>query len=339
MRLVDHQPEAVPAACALLQDYLSVQPGENVVITTDADTDAVAADALLAAAVMLGARPLVTKAPRLPVQGALANPYISEAVASAAATRGVWIDLTWPYMAGSEAHDHAMKTGEVRYCLAGDIDSRGLERLFGQADLAAIAKMTVDFRALMAASLGKSCRITCPRGTDFEFKIGKGSPKHNIFFVPGSLSIPLDVETVRGRIVLSSVMHEYYTPLDNPLVLEVDNQIVGLEGEGADRLIMDRVLRRANNGSYGQIIHLNVGVHPAARWTGRSFIEDMRACGNNAIGFGVPFWLPGGGENHPDGIVRSQSISIDGEPIVSNGIFVAPAALVAQSRVLAPNAA
>lgn len=329
-------PESLLAAKALLVDYLKVEKSENVIITTDPDSDQIAADAIMTAALMLEARPIVVKAPRLPLQGALANPFISEAIATAVSSEGVWIDLTWPYMAGSTAHDRAMETGKVRYCLAGDIDARGLERLFGQVDLSEVSRMTEAFRALMSESLGKEVRITCPRGTDFKFKLRKGSPKKNIFFVPGSLSIPLDPDTVQGKIVLSSVMHDYYTVLDTPLTLEVDNQIRTLSGEGADRMTMDRVLRRANNGSYGQIIHLNVGAHQAARWTGQSFIEDMRACGNNAIGFGVPFWLPGGGENHPDGVVRSQSVWIEGTQIVNNGEFVAPRNLKEHAKRLSP---
>jgi 2,5-dihydroxypyridine 5,6-dioxygenase len=336
MKRTQFLPESLPAAKALLADYLKVRRGENVVITTDPDSDQSAADAVMTAAMLLDARPIIVKAPRLPLQGALANPFISEAIATAVSSEGIWIDLTWPYMAGSAAHDKAMETEKVRYCLAGDIDARGLERLFGLVDLAELSRMTDSFRQLMSDSVGKDVRITCPRGTDFTFKLRKGAPKKNIYFVPGSLSIPLDPDTVRGTIVLSSVMHDYYTVLDRSLTIVVDNQIQSLTGEGADRLIMDRVLRRANNGSYGQIIHLNVGVHPTARWTGQSFIEDMRASGNNAIGFGVPFWLPGGGENHPDGVVRSQSIWIEGNQIVDNGEFVSPGNLKEHAKRLSP---
>lgn len=336
MRQLNSFPEILPAAKTLLVDYLNVKARENVVVTIDSDSDPMASDALLAAAEAVGARPTVVKGSRLPFQGALADPFISEAMAEVVKAADVWIDLCWPYMAGSHAHDQAMASKKVRYCLAGDIDARAIERLIYRVDLARLEALANDFRALMADSIGKRCRITCPRGTEFEFEIGKGSPKENIFFVPGSLSIPLNVDSVKGRVVLSSVFHEYYTELRSPITLHVDGQIRSIEGEGIDSVVMDRALRRASNGEYGRIIHLTLGVHPSARWTGRSFIEDMRVLGNNAIGFGVPFWLPGGGENHPDGVVRNQSVWIEGRQIVENGVIVAPPSLATQSGALLP---
>ena len=39
---------------------------------------------------------------------------------------------------------------------------------------------------------------------------------------------------------------------------------------------------------------------------------------------GIPFWLPGGGENHPDTIMSLQSIWIGNEKIVENGQIVGP---------------
>jgi 2,5-dihydroxypyridine 5,6-dioxygenase len=39
---------------------------------------------------------------------------------------------------------------------------------------------------------------------------------------------------------------------------------------------------------------------------------------------GLPWWEPGGGENHPDGIVFDQSLWIDGELISERGRFSGP---------------
>ena len=100
---------------------------------------------------------------------------------------------------------------------------------------------------------------------------------------------------------------------------------------------MDRALRRAGGGEYGYVIHFTHGIHPAARLTGRSFIEDMRVTGNNAVGLGLPWWVPGGGENHPDAILSEQSIWIDGEKLVEDGAFVAPALLAKLGAELAPH--
>jgi len=70
--------------------------------------------------------------------------------------------------------------------------------------------------------------------------------------------------------------------------------------------------------------------------TGESFIEDMRATGNDAVGLGVPFWLPGGGENHPDAILSQQSLWIDGRPVVQDGVIIAPPPLATLAATLVP---
>ena len=72
----------------------------------------------------------------------------------------------------------------------------------------------------------------------------------------------------------------------------------------------------------------------AGRPVGR--IEDMRATGNNAVGLGIPFWLPGGGENHPDAILAGQSLWVDGQAIVSDGVIVGPPELARLAERLVP---
>jgi hypothetical protein len=97
---------------------------------------------------------------------------------------------------------------------------------------------------------------------------------------------------------------------------------------------MHRALKRAGGGEYGSVIHFSHAFHPAARYEGRSFIEDIRAAGNDAIGLGIPWWEPGGGENHPDGIVTMHSLSIDREQVVRDGAIVSPPELVRLDREL-----
>ena len=102
-------------------------------------------------------------------------------------------------------------------------------------------------------------------------------------------------------------------------------------------IVRERALRRAGGGEhYGHVIHFTHGVHPTARVTGESFIEDMRATGNNAVGLGIPFWLPGGGENHPDAILAGQSLWVDGQAIVSDGVIVGPPELARLAERLVP---
>jgi hypothetical protein len=89
----------------------------------------------------------------------------------------------------------------------------------------------------------------------------------------------------------------------------------------------ERSLRRAGGGDFGHVIHFTVGFHPAARFSGTSFIEDIRSPGANAVGLGVPWWEPGGGENHPDAIMTTQSLWVRGQQIIRDGMVIAPSGL------------
>src|SRR6185295_9815709 len=97
---------------------------------------------------------------------------------------------------------------------------------------------------------------------------------------------------------------------------------------------LERALRRAGGGEYGYVIHFTHGLHPRARFTGRCFVEDMRVPGSNAVGLGLPWWQPGGGENHPDAVLSMQSVWIADRQVVADGALVAPAALAAEAAAL-----
>lgn len=325
----------------MLGDWLRVRRGEDVLITADTETDPAVVRASFAAAERLGARPTVSTAARLPFQGLLADPYIPKVQAEAVKLCDVWVDLTFPYFAGSTAHDHAMKSGRVRYMLGGDMDAGALDRLFGRVDLDAYFEAQAAFDALFVP--GRQCRITTPLGTDFSLTVGKrgiAKPRHadrpGMYILPGMASIPAETETIKGKVVVTHAFHEYYARLPSPVTLQVDGKIRAVTGGGEARAPLERALRRAGGGNYGSIIHLTHGLHPAARLTGRRFIEDIRAFGVNAVGLGIPFWLPGGGENHPDAVLSEQSIWLDGERIIADGHVVPGSALAAKVEALVP---
>ena len=141
--------------------------------------------------------------------------------------------------------------------------------------------------------------------------------------------------SVRGMLALDAIFHEYYALLPTPIRLAVDGDIREVRHVGDHAVMTERALRRAAKGCYGSVIHLTCGFHPAARFSGRSFIEDIRSAGSNAIGLGVPWWEPGGGENHPDGVVVRQCLWIDGEEIIREGRIVGPRELLGAADSLA----
>jgi leucyl aminopeptidase (aminopeptidase T) len=322
------------AAQILVGDYMAVQPGESVLLTADPATDLALVEALTVAIALADARPSVLTIPRLPFQGALADPYVPPVVAGAVAGGSAWIDLTFPYLAGSRVADEAVHGGRVRYLLGGDMGAPGLARLFGGVDLDAYYELHRAFDEITAAAIDRPVRVTDARGSDVTFTLGKpgfAKPRRadrpGLYFVPGACTMFPAAESVKGVLHVVAAFHEHYARFPAPATLVIDGRIREVTGGGADRAILRRALRRAAGGDYGQVIHFTHGIHPAARMTGESFIEDMRTAGTDAVGLGIPFWLPGGGENHPDAIVTEQSIWIDGRPIVKGGVIVAPPSL------------
>jgi len=331
------------AAERLVNDYMAVRSGEQVLITTDTKTDQAIANVIANAAARSGARPVILLARQLPFQGGLADPFITDIQADAIKSCDVWIDLTFPYFAGSHVHDEAMKTKKVRYLLTGDLDAGGFSRLFGLVDLDQLYEAQREFDDIFIAAKGKKCRVTCPLGTDVSFELSlsgltksRRADKPGMYLVPGSFSIPPKVETVRGRIVVVTSFHEYYEYLKSPIVLEVDGKIKSISGGGPSRVPLERAVLRTGGGGYGSIIHFTHGMPPAARLTGGSFIEDMRTTGSNAVGLGIPWWEPGGGENHPDAVLIEQTVWIDDNKIIENGIIVGPDSLVAKANAVKP---
>lgn len=336
-------PELARACDVLIRDYMAVTAGERVLITADTATDMAGIDAVFTAANAAGAKAAVMLVPQLPFQGALADPYVQDTFAAAAMQCDVWLDFCFPYLAGSHLQDEAMKTKRIRYLLAGDLAAGGLQRLFGKVDLDEHYAVQEGFYAVLREGIGKTCRITTQRGSDVSFVLaepGFAKPrrgdKPGTFLVPGACTMFPELETVKGRIVIESTFHEYFTPLPQPLTITVDGRITAISGGGSERKVLDRALKRAGSGEYGYIIHFTHGIHPAAHVTGGSFIEDMRATGNNAVGMGLPWWVPGGGENHPDAIMTMHSIWVDGRQIVADGALVAPDDLARRAEALQP---
>ncbi len=327
----------------LVSDYMNVQPGDLVVITADSGSDMAGVQAVFSAVARANAKPSIVIVPQMPFQGRLADPYITPAVAGAVMACDVWIDLTFPYMAGSKLYDDAMLGKHIRYLLGGDMTGAGMARLFGKVDFDVYYETHRTWDELMAQSEGREVRITDDLGSDVRFKLGKPAytkPRRAVepgmYTVPGACTMFPEIESVQGVVHVGSIYHEYYTSLRAPLTIQVDGKIQKVSGGGNERLVADRALRRAGGGDYGYIIHFTHGIHPAARVTGESFIEDMRVMGNDAVGLGLPWWVEGGGENHPDAVLYLQSATLDNQPFIQDGLLVGPDHLAKQAEKLAP---
>lgn len=332
------------AATVLVEDYMLIRGDEEVLITTDTSTDMVAVQALMTAVDRRGARCTVITRRPLPYQGLLADPFISQVQAESMQHCDAWIDMCFPYFAGSTAWGRAMARGQLRYLLLGDVSAAGLGRLFGMMDMDKYRLALRAFQETVTNVEGKVCRITNSHGSDFRFILGdvpdiehtSQATKPGFYTVPGACPIPMKPESVQGRIVVTASFHEFYEKLAGPLIMELNGEIQHLTGGGVSRGLLDRALRRAGGGRYGSVIHLTHGIHPAARLTGGSFIEDMRTIGSNAVGLGIPWDQPGGGENHPDAVLENQSLWIDDMQVIEEGVVIAPEPLARAVEALVP---
>lgn len=342
--LIHNDHRLIQAARILVQEHFAVQPGESVLISVDPKTDTALVDAVFGAVALAGATPMVSLLPQLPFQGGLADPYVPEAFSAAAAAADVWLDFSFPYLAGSGPHDRALKAGRVRYGLLAFPDADSLARLYGGVDFAALMDFQVELATYLDTVAGAEAHFTCPLGSDVRYTLDKVKLKRHrvanvpgIHTTPGAQSLYPVLDSVRGRIVLQALFDEIYRPLRTAIDISVDGRIQGFTGAASeDRPRFERALRRAGNGDYGYFVHFTLGFHPASQLSSRSFIEAIRAPGTNAIGMGLPWWEPGGGENHPDGIVLDQTLSIGGEKIVEHGQFVGPASLHALHERVQP---
>ena len=337
--------ELASLACGadvLVRDQFRVKAGESVLITADPETSVPTVEALVTATRLVGGKCMVAIVPRLPFTGSLADACIPEPASAAALSADVWFDLTFPSFNGSSTYAAMLKNGRTRHALLGDL-GEGLRRLYAAVNFDALYELQSAIDSFIRDSEGESCHISSAAGTDCVFRIGKSATKKSrVVDQPGSQTPPgsaliLPVpESVQGTLVLEATFDSSYTPLTSPVTMEVDNRIRKVQGEGRDTAVLDRALRRAGGGEYGQVIHFTHGFHPAATFTGRAFMEDIRSMGCNAVGLGIPWWVPGGGENHPDGVIRSQSIRIGKQLIVDNGVLVGPDNIARMASALEP---
>ncbi len=337
-------PKLARAADVLAREMMCITKGESVLITTDTGTDVLGVQAVQDAAYRLGAKVAsIVLAPPVPFQGGLADEFLPDHVKAAAGECDAWVDLCMPYLAGSKAFDAAMEKGRARYFLGADIGAEEIVRLMGGADLDGMFSLGDAFGEVLAEAAGKECRIANAAGTDVTFTLAKRegfalakATKPGGYFVPGTVVFMPELESVRGSVVTSNMFHEYYTELAEPMTLRIDGTVKEVIGGGPENKVMQRALARAGNGDFGYVVHFTCGFHPAARYTGKCFIEDQRVAGYNAIGLGLPFWVPGGGENHPDCVISMQSMWVDGQQILQDGVLIAPDHLVAMSKELSP---
>ena len=148
-------PQTAHAGEILIKDVMLTKPGEHVLITADTGTDMAVVRALWDAAIALTDKVAVLMGPQLPYQGGFADPYISDSLRAAMANCDVWVELGFPYLAGSKAFDAAMENGRTRYYLSPGLTAEAMVRLFTNVDLDDLFAVQQAFDAYLVSVDGK----------------------------------------------------------------------------------------------------------------------------------------------------------------------------------------
>jgi len=309
----------------VVRDYLGIQPGERFAIVVDARTDVEVPQELAAAALEVGADPVVvTIAPR-PRSGA--EPPAPAAAAMAAADVVLCAASTSLYHTTAKAA--AQRAG-----------ARGVFNAPYRADAWRNGAMTADFfairrRAETLAALWRQTRevrISSPAGTDLRATVAGREPMAwltgicrnpgEVSALPGGeVSLPPIEGTSDGIVVWERVASDLGA-LETPVRIEVrGGRAVAIDGGGAAARLRDIVQTVTDADNIGEI---GIGLNPAAR-IGDEITEAKKAFGTVHIALGDSANEYGGlveCDVHLDGLVMAPTIEFDGVAVVVDGRHV-----------------
>ena len=309
----------------VVREYLGIQPGERFAIVVDGRTEIEVPQELAAAALEIGADPVVvTIAPR-PRSGA--EPPAPAAAAMAAADVVLCAASTSLYHTTAKAA--AQRAG-----------ARGVFNAPYRADAWRNGAMTADFfeirrRAETLAALWRQTRevrVTSPAGTDLRATVAGREPMAwltgicrnpgEVSALPGGeVSLPPVEGTSDGIVVWERVASDLGA-LEAPVRIEVrEGRAVGIEGGASAARLRGIVATVADADNIGEI---GIGLNPAAR-IADEITEAKKAFGTVHIALGDSANEYGGlveCDVHLDGLVMSPTIEFDGVPVVVDGRHV-----------------
>lgn len=318
--------ELARAARKVVEEVHPVNPGENVVITSDTIGDSRVVNAVAQAVYAAGAHPVVIWYETQP-DAQLEPP---QPVAAALATADVWYEFGVQYILYTDARLNATRNG-CRHACYGGMDVEMLVRTIGKVDYPIMGELGAKLRELCMAA--KEVRIVDDNGTNLICPIdtnppaylpGSGQPGQGFSRMLGGQSgFSSLVDQINGTIVFDGAIWPpaEIGPLNAPVTLTVENGYVTTVEGGPEARIFERWLAQFDNKQMYRIAHLSFGFNPGVkRITGR-IVEDERVFGCMDIGIG-PQNL--GAPSHTDGIILRPSLIADGLDIERDGQYVHP---------------
>ena len=313
------------AAHRLVTEVRPVQPGQQVLITGDTQSDMRVIEAVAGAVMAAGGIPTVVWYATLPQP--MMNPPVPAAAAMAAAE--VWIDFSVAYQLYSPAYNEAIRNRCVYVCLTGmDVDM--LVRTIGKAPYAPMKAMAEWLYSRSQAA--KKVHVTNPAGTDLWMEIDLAGdpfwepPSPDIGFsqmLGGQSGLWAYRESYEGSLVFDGCI---WPPaeigiLQAPVHLTIEKGYIKKIEGGYQADLFANYLEEAHNPLAYLMEHTCYGFNPGVTRPSGRILEDERVFGCMQFGIGA---YPLGSPVHTDGVCLNGSVWLDDEQIMDKGRYVHP---------------
>jgi len=317
------KPEILSGARKLTRVCARVEAGESVVIVTDRRTEPEISEALQAAALEAGARPVVCLMPARALDGQ--EP--PGAIAAAMKVSRVFFLAVAVSITHTDSVRVAISHGARGLAMTG-FTSEMLEQGGIEADFSREAPVCERLASVFDSA--ETVKVTTPRGTDLLMDAtGRRGNAMTCMVEPGQFSPVPNIEanfspvegTSEGLIVAdASIPYLGIGVLGEPVRAVVENGLVkGIEG-GREASIFRGELEAIGDERAYNIAELGVGLNPKARICGL-MLEDEGVLGVVHVGIGTNTTLGGRvkARTHYDLLMYGATVTVDGETVLEEG--------------------
>jgi leucyl aminopeptidase (aminopeptidase T) len=318
--------ELARASHRLIHEVLDVQPGQQVLITADTQSDRRVVESNARAVHAAGAVPTVLNYPTQ------ARPQMEPppVITAAAINADVWIEHAVAFVMYSRAWHEARSHGTQYYSGRG-LDVDGMVRCIGEQQI----DLLVEFGRVIEEIITNSrrMRVTSSAGTEIHFenkeaKSGsfkmKTNPQKTPVMLAGQVSWEPLEGTLQGRIVGDGTL---YPPpevglLHHPVELTITGGRIRTITGGKEASMLQGWLNQLDDPELYRIAHVSIGFNPGIRIPTGRLIEDERAFGDMDFGWGA--WVDRPAAGHFDLSCRKVSSWADEKQILDEGQIVHP---------------
>jgi leucyl aminopeptidase (aminopeptidase T) len=318
--------DAIKSADLIVRKLLAIQPGEEIVLVGDPETDMEMLHALAGVIQSVGAEYTIAIMPTRPVEASLQmTKFIDKGLEAA----DVIIGMT--AASGAACYSHIIgklrkKTGLRQYSMVLrdlDIWTKG----GATADYGELRKVGEKLREVWAR--GSEIYLSSPKGTDLKAKLGQAPPfieagfatglGDEAAFSDGEVSLGPNEGTAEGVVVVDGPVAHLELPA-TPIRLEIEKgRVVKIEGDvrGAQELrdIVENVKDADNFAEVG------IGLNPNCRRNGK-FEEEKKRLGNVHIALGRNTGGYGGNIAcmvHLDMVIYEATVKTDKDVLLQDG--------------------